>query len=622
MNAITRSISQIFKGAFKAFQTFPASIGFAFAFSVVTMIRIQLDWPAQESYNFLFNCLHWSFALGAIFSLTTITAANSRLNTPKAFWGANVLSIVVVALAFLLLYQFGRAPMDAGIKTALRVSEIAGMRISAAIFVSYIIFIILAGYPKDQSDFASSFLMSHKAFFIALIYGGVIMAGASGVAGAIQALLYRQMSVKVYEYIGTLVGFLAFTIFVGYFPDFRKGIVDKKRENAQKQPRFIEILFENIMIPIVLALTVVLLLWTGKTIVTGMHYSFIQLSGIATSFAVGGIWLHIMVTHNDAWLPKFYKRVYPFAALVILAFEAWALVIQLNKSGLKITEYTFALIWIDALAAAILLLILKAKSHSIIAVLTCVIAVVAVFPVIGYQALPVNSQLSRLENLLISQNMLVDNQLKPAATTPELTVRESITDAVGYLAYAEAAKLPAWFDKGLGRNELFKDTFGFDQTWPEPDDLYATGPVGFMGTSLILPNGPIDISGYHWAIRLQNFEGNVKEQASALISGNKGQYQIDWILDVQTGIPTLRIKLDNQVILERNLKFYVDQLSEIYPPSDRGLVSAELEDMILEIETDDVRVMLIFNNVEINVDMRNDQVNYWINLNMMYFEEK
>ncbi len=48
------------------------------------------------------------------------------------------------------------------------------------------------------------------------------MAGTSSIAGAIEALLYNDMSEKVYMYISAVVGFLTFILFIGYFPDFRK----------------------------------------------------------------------------------------------------------------------------------------------------------------------------------------------------------------------------------------------------------------------------------------------------------------------------------------------------------------------------------------------------------------
>ena len=81
MNAFIQSVKQAFTGAVKAFATFPASIGSALGFAAVTLIWIHLDWPQQEAYNFLFNCLHWSFALGTLASLAAITAADSRFYT-------------------------------------------------------------------------------------------------------------------------------------------------------------------------------------------------------------------------------------------------------------------------------------------------------------------------------------------------------------------------------------------------------------------------------------------------------------------------------------------------------------------------------------------------------------
>jgi hypothetical protein len=63
MSAFTRSILQVFKGAAQAFQAFPAANASALGFAVVTLVRIHMDWPQQEAYNFLFNCLHLSFAL-------------------------------------------------------------------------------------------------------------------------------------------------------------------------------------------------------------------------------------------------------------------------------------------------------------------------------------------------------------------------------------------------------------------------------------------------------------------------------------------------------------------------------------------------------------------------------
>ncbi|MGE4273974.1 MAG: DUF4153 domain-containing protein [Desulfitobacterium sp.] len=620
MSVFIQSTLHSFRGAIKAFQRFPASIASALGFAIVTMIRIQLDWPAQEPYNFLFNCLHWSFALGGVFSLAVITGAYSRYNHKKAFLTANLLGVVAVVVTFLVLYFFGGTYPDLVKSSFATISTLAEARVGVAILISLIAFIYLAGYPKDQSDFARSFFMALKAYFIAMIYGLVIMAGTSGVAGAIEALLYEGMSEKVYMYLGTLSGFIAFTIFVGYFPDFRRGERDPHREVAQKQPRFIQVLFEYILIPIVLALTLVLLLWAGRTILSGMEASFLRLYGIATAYTIGGILLHIIVTHSATGLARFYRRVYPLAALVILAFEAWAFVIQLQKSGLKTTEYFFIVIWIIALISAILLLLRKNDAHPAIALLTCVMAVLAVLPAVGYQALPVSAQVNRLEKLLINQGMLENDQLIPAATPPDLTVRESITDAVTYLAYAENAKLPTWFDKRLAESGTFKTKLGFEQVWPKFEDPYGNSTQSLV-TILELSSEAIDISDYRWALNLQGY-AYMKEQSSATLDGTQGTYRINWTMDPKTNMPTLRIELNDQVILEQNMDDYVKRISASYPPNDGRPAQVGLEDMSLQLDTPEVTVLLVFNRIEMNLDPKADRIFYGFDLSSLYMNEK
>jgi hypothetical protein len=619
MGNIKSSIIKVFRSSSETFRTYPASIGCALAFAIVTMVRIQLDWPEQEAYNFLFNCLHLAFALGAVFSLASITAARSRSGEKKAFMLANLLGGGITILAFILLYTFsGREPASiSGI--VLNVTELASVRISVAIVVSLIAFIYLAGFPKEESDFSRSLFMFHKAFFIAAIYSAVIMAGTSGVAGAVQALLYRDMSEKVYMYLGTVTGFLAFTIFVGYFPDFTKGMVDDHREIAQKQPKFIEVLLQYIMVPIALALTAVLLLWTGKTVLSGTWPSFMRLAGIATSYAVIGIWLHIMVTHHETGFSAFFRRIYPWAALLILAFEARALILQLSRTGLKVIEYNFILIWILAVAVAVLLLVKKEKSHPVIAALICAATIFAVLPVVGYHVLPVRAQVSRLETLLVSENMLKDERLVPAAIEPARSVREDITDAVEFLNRTDdESRLPTWFDRDLYQKDTFEASMGFGMVWPEQDNYDDNPDARRFGTSLMLPNGVVDISDYTWSVFLSGFETDEEGRGQVDIEGERGEYSIIWERD---GEPTLMIYLDGELILEEGMGSYLNQLAEQYPDSDVNDTDIATEDLSLVLGTQEVTVLLIFRHVSVNLDIQEDEFFYWTELNALYMKE-
>ena len=145
MNSFARSIMQIVQGAVKAFTTFPAAIFCAAAFTAVTMIRIYLDWPQQKDYLFLFNCLHWSLGFGAIFSMTAITAVQSRYNDTQAFILANLVGIIAAAIAFGSLFIWGgRAPEVGQISTNV-LSDLAEMRMIVGMSVSLLAFLVFAG---------------------------------------------------------------------------------------------------------------------------------------------------------------------------------------------------------------------------------------------------------------------------------------------------------------------------------------------------------------------------------------------------------------------------------------------------------------------------------------------
>lgn len=613
MNTFTKSISDIFKRALSAFMMYPASIGSAIIFAIIVMIRIFLDWPEQESYNFLFNCLQWAFAVGSIWGLTLTVAARTKKQSQRSLLYANLMIGLMILLTFVLLFTLGmaKAPFKASRYDVL--STLAIARVSITLLVGFLSFIELMSFPRAKSDFSRALFMTQKAFFIAMIYGLVLLLGSTGVATAIQNLLFPGMSEKVYMYISTLVGFIAFTIFVGYFPNEDD---DSRREITQKQPQFIEILFGYILIPIFFAMTLVLFAWSIKTFTTKTWPIFIELSSITFTYTLGGIWLHLMVTHHETPLANNYKRFYPFAALIILTFEARALFAQLSKFGLKTTEYYFILLWIVTVITAILLIIKKEKAHDLFVKMICVTAILSVLPFVGYHKIPVAMQVERLQHLLTEQNMLIKDEIVPAANDPESNVKEAITDAVMYLSYSESADLPVWFDTALSDQVTFKNKMGFEQTWPKID-LEAM-PVGYTGISLVLPTSVVNISEYEYMFTFD--EAFQQTNPSASLTTDQGVYQIYWNVNERDQLPGIKVLKDDVVIIEQTMSSRVDELMG-QMSSDKGpRRESTFEDMSVLIENDEVKLLIVFRNIEIFND--GNQINYWFNLSNIYFHEK
>ena len=615
MNKFTKSLSTVAKGAENSFREYPSAMISALLLALLTIIRIHMDWPAQEDWNFFLTCAQYSLALGSILGLTLATYSKALINNKKSFYIANILTLLVVGIVFLLLYYLGAINGEGSGNLPLQLTSIAQARVFAGILISLFLFLIIVGSQKEKSDFSKAFFMTHKAYFIALIYGIVIYLGAGGIAGAVQALLYKDLSFNIYMYIGTIAGFLAFAIFIGYFPDFRKDVDDERREIAQKQPRFIEALFDYIMVPLMLALTLVLLLWAGKTVITGFNVPFFRLSAIATGFTLIGLWLHIMVTHSSRETAKIYRLIYPIAALLILIFEAIALINQVKDWGIKTAEYSFALLLILLVTASVLLLIKKEKSHIAIAFVIIGLTIFTVIPVTGYHALPVKSQIVRLENILVSNEMLDGEKITPSKLDTDEKIKEQITDAVDFLIKREKTNLPEWLSPSLRESWKFKETFGFEQTWPSFD--YNNFPSDYAGIYLTLPQGAYDIKNYSWAISLSESYNNIP----VFLEGEKGSYEFFWNVR-ENNIPVLKVELEGETIVEESFEEYLNRIQEKYPPGKGDPNSIPLEDMSYLIENGDLELLVIINDISINLDNRTGSIGYWVNPWMIYMNEK
>ena len=120
---------------------------------------------------------------------------------------------------------------------------------------------------------------------------------------------------------------------------------------------------------------------------------------------------------------------------------------------------------------------------------------------------------------------------------------------------------------------------------------------------------------------MQNYQSETT--GTATVKGDKGVYNIAWTADQKSGsIPKLKIELDNRVILEQDMSDFVDRITAKYPPGQGDSKEAAFDDMSLKLETPEVSVMLVFSNIEINIDRQNDTINYFMNLSEMYMNEK
>lgn len=611
MNSLRLGIEKIFKGAVKSFYRFPAAIVSALVISLVAIVKISMEWEVQETYNLLFDSIQISFALGAIFSMAAVALDEIKVDKEKNFFlWANIAGVLLASVSFLLLYFYGGGIPEGKV---VYLSAIAMARVSVAIFASGLAFVYISSKAKSIDSFSDSFFISQKAFIVSAIYGLVIMAGVSGVLGAFQALVYRNMDVKIYGYLGVAVGFLTFTLFLGYFPSFRQGEDIDEINSVKEQPKFIYVLFESILTPIMMALTLVLLIWSVRVVLQGMDVSFNRLSSIASSYVIVGIWLHMMLAKHESKLAEFYKKAYPFAGILILIFEAWALFVQLNKFGFKTAEYSFLMIWIFASISVFLLIFLKEKAYRKIAITAVVVAIVWVLPILGYQDITFNSQVKRLEEILIQQGILIDNKILAKDKGLEYTKRGEITDAVDFITSSEKTNTPDWFKKDLSDEKVFKDTFGFEKTYGVYEE-----ETEYSSSNFRLQTDVIDISDYSLGL---NIDLNEEMDAVKSFKGEKGEYTIE-IKNNSKGIPDIKVKLEDKLVIQKDLEEYLSELLSKYPLEENREKELAFEDMNLVLEGEDLAILLVFRNIDVFSDKIQDRTDYYVNFHGIYIKYK
>ncbi|MDY0236235.1 MAG: DUF4153 domain-containing protein [Gudongella sp.] len=603
------AIQKVIKRAVESFYNFPASIFSAIIIAIVAFIRIEMDYDVEQSYNVLFDSIQLAFVFAAVFSMALIALRQlDKTKISKSI--ASISGLVIGTVAFLLLYLFGGNANEQGI---MYLTDISMARITVAIFISIVIFIYIISKNSNIKEFPSAFFITHKAFVISAIYGLVLMIGISGVLGAFQTLVYRDMDNKIFQYVGVIIGFLTYAIFLGYFPIFNNQEVYENKDDKEIQPRFIVVLFDYILVPIIIALTLVLFSWSARVLFKGLDVSFNQLSSISTSYVLVGIWLHIMVANHDTGITKFYRKAYPFSAILILSFEGWALIVQLGESGLKTTEYLFVLLWVFAAISVAFLIFNKEKSYRKIAIVAAVISLIAVLPLVGYHILPLKNQINRVEKILIQENLLIDGRIVVKEQEIDKIKRENITDAVDFIAYSRDGQKPSWFKEELSNEAVFKDTFGFQKVYRVED---YPGQSEYFSTNLILTTQAIDISDYDVSI---NIGFNEKDKSSIFFEKNGIDYEIIWDL-MENGIPKLTVKMGDRILIERDLEEFLTKIENKYPPNDYKDINVPLEDMSLKIETDEISMLLVFNNINIFNDTSQVRRDYYMDLNSIYIK--
>ena len=111
-------------------------------------------------------------------------------------------------------------------------------------------------------------------------------------------------------------------------------------------------------------------------------------------------------------------------------------------------------------------------------------------------------------------------------------------------------------------------------------------------------------------------------RSSVVLNGQKGTYLVAWDRMYKTDIPLLTVEKDGELLLEEDMQTFLDGIEKKFPPSADRLSGGSVDDLSFVVETQELEILMVFRNVDINVNVRDDEIYTWLELYVLCVREK
>ena len=238
---------------------------------------------------------------------------------------------------------------------------------------------------------------------------------------------------------------------------------DYSRSDCSQFPKGIQFIQTYVLVPLSLIYMVILYAYFIK-ILFQWELPHGHLGIMVSTFGLIGIITHLTIypVHERTGLLGWFYRNFYLAMVIPLGLFILAIAARINQYGLTEKRYILILaaLWFATLIAARLI----RRKHFSLRTVTLSLAALCLIAAIGpwnINKLPLNSQFSRLESILIEKKLLVDGHYVMPQQQPDFKSKKSISSMVDYVVSHDEGvdKLRPWFadqsalDKALDCND-------------------------------------------------------------------------------------------------------------------------------------------------------------------------
>lgn len=574
MKRFSKAILKLIQGLSKAVLRFPLTVFFLICCTTLTCYMISL----HKSPDLIVQKLMFVFLLGSFIGVTAQFACERFPRLARLRWALYALSALLT-----LGYYFIISPAPA-------IDYGVGARTSVAVISMFCAFIWLPSY-QGKFDFNSVALIHFKSALTSILYAGVLAAGLASIIGAIDILLFKVNS-DAYGYMMAIVWILfATTYYLSLLPRFNSEteLDQTYAQEASQCPHFLEILISYIAVPLVAGYTLVLLAYFVKIGVT-MNWPSGQLGPMILAYSAAGLIIYILASGLENRFAVLYQRIFPKALIPIVVMQLISVYIRLSAYGVTESRYYIALFGIFSIVIAMLLSFTPVKKNGLIALLAAGFAILSILPPADAFTVSRNSQITRLENYLQTEGVLVNGKINPKSDA-DMTLRLETTSILNYLERRGYLKEVAWLPADFQTNRDMEKTLGF-----EPAYKYLGVDQNNFFAHLDMQK-PINIEGYDVLLQAGTYRGmDPKEIMTYNFEVHGFSYKL--ILD-PVSAKEARVSVQNDAgdkLISTGLYDFAVSITGI---SNLPKESLDAEDLTLDVENNNCKMRIIFQNIGI-----------------------
>ena len=398
------SLRTAYKGMGRSISRYPLTVLFLIAVAVLNGIMIEQ--PKEDYARYLFT-----FLVGALLSIV------GQMIYERFFTQANARYLLMGGAALLALgYYFAVGPQTL---YNLAISVKTGV----ALFALMIAFIWIPSIKSVKVPFHRSFLSAMKAFFITILFTGVLSGGISAIFYATDYLLFNIDYKILSHLLNVVVSLFAPIYFLSMtplYPGKREELIPdeawaKREETLERQfsvPRFLDILISYIIIPLTAVYTLILLAYVILNI-RGEFWTNNLLEPMLVSYAIIVIIVYILACNLENKFALLFRKIFPKILVPIVVFQTIASFLKIQEMGVTHGRYYVILFGIFATIAGLIFSFMKPKHNGLIAIALLVLSAISIIPPIDAFTVSKNNQISFLEQKLTENNMLENNEIVP-----------------------------------------------------------------------------------------------------------------------------------------------------------------------------------------------------------------